>query len=125
MFESEFLSAQIKRLGMQLNHKYDLDKIETIIQELFVLNQFKQDVYFKVVFLISGKGSWSGIFNVDLLIVPWKLDRAFNKNKKSLCLFVSKWEISLEQIENIENIFEHIFSSQCGMPQALEDLFFA
>lgn len=77
---------------MQLNHKYDLDKIETIIQELFVLNQFNQDVYFKVVFLISGKGSWSGIFNVDLLIVPWKLDRAFNKNKKSLCLFVSKWE---------------------------------
>lgn len=77
---------------LQLKHKYSIQQIEIIIQKLLKLNQFDEDVYFKTVLLISQKGSWSQILEADLLIVPWKLNRAFDKSKKCLNLSISSWE---------------------------------
>lgn len=79
-----------KRLN--LNHKYKISEIEKIIKSLIIKNNFKTDIYLKLVFLVSKKGSWADIYDADLLVCSWPKQRKSASQREKLNLHISSWE---------------------------------
>ena len=77
---------------LKLNHKYTINQIEEITKSLIIKNNFETDIYLKLVFLVSKKGSWAEIYDADLLICSWPKQRNFNTHKSTLNLQISSWE---------------------------------
>ena len=74
---------------LKLNHKYNISEIEKIIKSLIIKNNFKTDIYLKLVLLVSKKGSWTDIYDADLLVCSWPKLRNSASQKATLIPDVS------------------------------------
>lgn len=77
---------------LKLNHKHTISEIEKIIKLLIIKNNFKTDIYLKLVLLVSKKGSWADIYDADLLICSWPKQRNYISHNSTLSLQISSWE---------------------------------
>ena len=91
------IEKHLKRLfdsarRIRLNHNLKISEIEKAITTLLKKNDFKDDVYIKLVLLVSSKASWSEEANADLLIFTWEKNRASQLKVPALSLLISSWE---------------------------------
>ena len=80
-------SAESLKLKIIMNRR---DLKEQIISTI-IKNKFKQDSIIRVTAYVDEAGSWTQNYNCEIIIIPRLYGRAY-ENKKSLSLYLNKWE---------------------------------
>ena len=77
------------QIGVRI--KESKDELKKIIISLIKKNNFSSDIILRVILYVDQKGSWSQNYDGEILVIPKEYNRAYEK-KKSLNLYLSKWE---------------------------------
>ena len=77
------------QIGLRI--KESKDELKKIIISLIKKNNFSSDIILRVILYVDQKGSWSQNYDGEILVIPKEYNRAYEK-KKSLNLYLSKWE---------------------------------
>ena len=77
------------QIGVRI--KESKDELKEIIISLIKKNNFSSDIILRVILYVDQKGSWSQNYDGEILVIPKEYNRAYEK-KKSLNLYLSKWE---------------------------------
>ena len=77
------------KIGVRI--KESKDELKKIIISLIKKNNFSSDIILRVILYVDQKGSWSQNYDGEILVIPKEYNRAYEK-KKSLNLYLSKWE---------------------------------
>lgn len=77
------------QIGVRI--KESKDELKKIIISLVKKNNFSSDIILRVILYVDQKGSWSQNYDGEILVIPKEYNRAYEK-KKSLNLYLSKWE---------------------------------
>ena len=77
------------QIGVRI--KESKDELKKIIMSLIKKNNFSSDIILRVILYVDQKGSWSQNYDGEILVIPKEYNRAYEK-KKSLNLYLSKWE---------------------------------